>query len=1181
MDNSKARRARKGEMRTLVQAVLLASAGLSGVFAASTPAAAQSARSYDVAAGSLADALNDFAEQSGVELVYDSALVAGRTSGGIKGRHNPAAALSRLLAGSGLTARRTSANTFTVERALQAEAGVVQLGTLRVEGASGSAGGGNGDGASGGNGRVAGWDGTAGTVYSTPGSVSVITRETLEAYPGQSPADMLRGATGVISGEARTSGGLDVNIRGLQGQGRVPVTVDGAINGTTVYRGYQGTSNRSFVDPDFISHVAIEKGPSMGNPIAGGIGGSVSMTTLSADDIVPEGETVGLRIKASLSNNSTEPGSNMTRSLLAPSSYNGDTLAATRERNRPGFFSPTGGAGSLVFARKGDFVDLVAGYSFRRTGNYHAGANGKHAPEATGTPSAFCAAGAASGSLASLCERAVQFYDRYGSTPFVGGEEVLNTSTDAESVLLKATLRPAADHVLELGYGGYWSDFGENYPGSTGSASGTVLQTYPLSHTGLDRVTARYRWNPATDLVDLKLNGWISNLRESAASLLQTDQTRRFVNGLGVDIGNGSRVLTPLGLLSADYGASFLRERTGPVDGWNNNGSLAPGREGTRRETSVFGQAALEPMTWLRLDAGLRYQKYKLQDEQSGTTYHTDIFDRSEDAVSFSLGATLMPVDGLQLFASYKQAARLPSLMEATTGFFMIANPDLHKEEAHNWEAGMNYSRKGVLADGDELGVKLAWFDNDIDGYIARRYISAFFAMQMFNIDRAQFRGVEGSLSYRTGGLSVDAGATYYDHIAFCKDAATGCVESSLASDYATNYIPPRWSANLAVSQKFLAERAMLGGRLTYTGKRAVGAQVPQSGYMPLISAIAWNPYVLLDLTGQFKVTDALSLDWSLDNVTDRYYTEAMSLGYIPAPGRTFRIGLTGKLGSKTALWPANWFSGWANEDAADWTGPYIGADFGYGLGKTGGSVTDSMGQAADIENGSRIDQKMRNVLGGLHAGYNYQLPGNLVLGVEADISAGNLGSWSGVLVSEESTATQWLRNNHQLESDTRYNWDRMITLRGKLGYSLGRTLIYGTGGIGWLRETQTRNQYRSVDAQNRGIGSALEHLFAEEDRKNRQGFVLGGGVERAIGDHWSVRAEYSYARFERKTFSFAKAREGVSIAYSDFDVTWHDDGTVSWEYVNGPGSSNIANGRKVRSDADLHHIRLGVSYRF
>src|SRR5690606_23026358 len=132
-------------------------------------------------------------------------------------------------------------------------------------------------------------------------------------YPAQAPADTLRGATGIISGEARSSGGLDVNIRGMQGQGRVPVTVDGAINGTTVYRGYQGTSNRSFVDPDFISHIAIEKGPSMGNAIAGGIGGSVSMKTLGVDDIVPEGDVMGIRLMASLSGNNTTPNSNMTR----------------------------------------------------------------------------------------------------------------------------------------------------------------------------------------------------------------------------------------------------------------------------------------------------------------------------------------------------------------------------------------------------------------------------------------------------------------------------------------------------------------------------------------------------------------------------------------------------------------------------------------------------------------------------------------------------------------------------------------------------------------------------------------------------------------------------------------------------------------------------------------------------
>ncbi|WP_395396588.1 TonB-dependent receptor [Novosphingobium sp. BL-8A] len=1164
--------------RAATQALLLASVSLAGMASTTSAATAQTGRAYAVPAGTLANALNDFAEQSGVELVYDSGLVAGRASHGLKGSYSPAAALMHLLSGTGLTARQTQPNTYTIERAPQAAAGAVQLDTLRVEGTAAQ--GGSGNGSSGANGRVAGWDGTAGTVYSTPGSVSVITRETLEAYPGTSPADMLRGTTGVISGEARTSGGLDVNIRGLQGQGRVPVTVDGAINGTTVYRGYQGTSNRSFVDPDFIGHVAIEKGPSMGNAIAGGIGGSVSMSTITADDILAEGETFGLRIKASLSNNTTEPGSGMTRSLLAPKSYNGDTLAATRERNRPGFLSPTSGSGSLVFARKSDLVDLVAGYSFRRTGNYHAGTSGKNVPKATGTPSPDCIAGPADTSLADLCQRAVQFYDVHGSTPFVGGEEVLNTSTDTESVLLKATIRPAPDHVLELGYGGYWSTFGENYPGGI-SQTGTVMQSYPLSRTSLDRFTARHRWNPASDLIDVKLNGWVSKLKESATSLLQTDQTRRYADGWGVDLSNGSRLLTPMGLLSADYGASYTHEKAGPQDGWIMNGSTPPGREGTRGEWSLFGQASLEPAIWLRLDGGLRYQRYDLKDRQSGTTYNTSILDRSEDAVSFSLGATVMPMDGVQVFANYKQAARLPSLMEATTSFFMIANPDLHKEVAHDWEAGVNFSRSGVIAGGDELGAKVTWFDNDIDGYIARRYISSVFAMQMFNIDRAQFRGVEGNLSYRTGGFNLSAGATYYDKIVFCRGSGADCVASSLASDYATNYIPPRWSANLSVSQKFLNERATLGGRLTYTGKRAVGAETPQSGYMPLISAIPWDPYVLLDLTGQFKVTEALSIDWSIDNVTDRYYTEAMSLGYIPAPGRTLRIGLTGKIGSKTPLWPANWFGRDGNDDAIDWTGPYIGAQFGYGIGTSKGTVTDSAGNPADIDNDSRIHQKLRNVLGGLHAGYNYQLPNNFVLGLEADISAGDMGGWSGVLVSEESTETERLRANNVLESDTRYNWDRLMTLRGRLGYSLGRTLVFGTAGAAWLRETQTRNQYRSAESGNRGIGSSLAHFFEEKDRKNRAGVTLGGGIERAIGEHWSLRAEYGYSRFKRKTFQFDKAREGVGLAYSDFDYGWNDDGSVWFETVEGPGTSNTITGRKVRSDAELHNLRLGVSYRF
>ena len=42
-----------------------------------------------------------------------------------------------------------------------------------------------------------------------------------------------------------------------------------------------------------------------------------------------------------------------------------------------------------------------------------------------------------------------------------------------------------------------------------------------------------------------------------------------------------------------------------------------------------------------------------------------------------------------------------------------------------------------------------------------------------------------------------------------------------------------------------------------------------------------------------YRMSDRVSVDFSLDNVTDRYYLDALSLGLIPAPGRTARLAVT------------------------------------------------------------------------------------------------------------------------------------------------------------------------------------------------------------------------------------------------------------------------------------------------
>ncbi|UOP01394.1 TonB-dependent receptor plug domain-containing protein [Kingella potus] len=132
-------------------------------------------------------------------------------------------------------------------------------------------------------------------------------RQEVETFKGNTVSDLFSGLAGVYSGDSRNSGALDPNIRGVQGQGRVPVTIDGTEQAITVWRGYAGANNRNYVDPNIISSVYIEKGPSFSPDAKSGIGGSVALKTIDADDIVPEGRKYGVEIKAETSNNSIKP----------------------------------------------------------------------------------------------------------------------------------------------------------------------------------------------------------------------------------------------------------------------------------------------------------------------------------------------------------------------------------------------------------------------------------------------------------------------------------------------------------------------------------------------------------------------------------------------------------------------------------------------------------------------------------------------------------------------------------------------------------------------------------------------------------------------------------------------------------------------------------------------------------
>jgi iron complex outermembrane recepter protein len=81
----------------------------------------ETALSVDIAAGPVADALTEFARQTGLQLVYVSEIAAGRTSGGARAGASPSDALTQLLAGTGLAFAFVNERTVRIYLAATAE----------------------------------------------------------------------------------------------------------------------------------------------------------------------------------------------------------------------------------------------------------------------------------------------------------------------------------------------------------------------------------------------------------------------------------------------------------------------------------------------------------------------------------------------------------------------------------------------------------------------------------------------------------------------------------------------------------------------------------------------------------------------------------------------------------------------------------------------------------------------------------------------------------------------------------------------------------------------------------------------------------------------------------------------------------------------------------------------------
>lgn len=860
-------------------------------------------RTFSVPEASLERALALFGRQAGLQVTYNPAIATNKRSGGVRGNLELEDALGQLLAGTGL--RHTFANATTISIVAD-EAGPRAgfagdgsggvLDTITVTGAR----------------RLS----PADRPYHTAAPAAHISGETIERFRGSSPAEIFQGTAGVMSGEARNgAGAIDVNIRGMQGMGRVAVTVDGAANATTVYQGYQGISNRTFVDPDFIAGADIVKGS---DAASSGIAGSVSMRTLEASDIVKEGRRTGIRIKGGFgTNTSSPPVRNTTAGYYFPTSPWASPTASssTNGMDRPGFLTPTSGSGSIAAAVREDNFDFLAGYARRRQGNYHAGSHGPAAEPVNigpryGVPNA-----------AGFPQDWPTYIENTGIANYRAGEEVLNTQLETESYLAKGTLRFENGHDIQIGYNGFRSEAGDLMASRLTDDRLQSVQRQYTTGAKVDTGTFRYRWNPDdNDLVNLEARLWASRLelrnprRDSSTSAavraLLATLPADFRTGTdtvmwGSDISNTSVLPTDYGTVNLTYGLSYMNEDTQPsLHTRVLEGTWGP-RDGVRQEAAAYVKAAWDATDWMTLNAGLRYQHFWSKDRSAasslsaaGQRFYIDGFSVSDGGFSPSAGVTLKPHDDVQLYVNYSNAMRMPSLMEATSTYGMAVNGNVSPERSSNWEIGTNLTHDGLFGASDQAMLKVGYFNWNVRDYISREYIplvdmNTRFGLVIDNIARARFSGIELSGRYENNGFSAELAANYYTNVEFCRTDAS-CESKSLYGDYATNQVPPEYSVSLTLSQRMLDDRLTVGARTSHTGARAIGhGDVSGQGAAQFIVPTVWKPYTLVDAFAEYKINDTLTFTARVNNLFDRFYVDPLSLVQQPGPGRTFYASLT------------------------------------------------------------------------------------------------------------------------------------------------------------------------------------------------------------------------------------------------------------------------------------------------
>jgi outer membrane immunogenic protein len=215
---------------------------------------------------------------------------------------------------------------------------------------------------------------------------------------------------------------------------------------------------------------------------------------------------------------------------------------------------------------------------------------------------------------------------------------------------------------------------------------------------------------------------------------------------------------------------------------------------------------------------------------------------------------------------------------------------------------------------------------------------------------------------------------------------------------------------------------------------------------------------------------------------------------------------------------------------AADsWTGFYVGGNVGYGWQDPTVTFAGNDPSTIDILSGSLIagatatgpvSYNLKGVIGGIQAGYNWQVDRRWVLGLETDFNGSGIRGGGNNVSNFSSSTVQTIAANQSIE------W--FGTVRARLGWLATDSLMfYGTSGFAYAKVHENVTYSSSDPGLNFTsdpfgfqCGAANSTCFSGSSARTAIGWTLGAGAEYAVAQNISLKAEYLYTSLGGDAFN-------------------------------------------------------------